>query len=98
MQGTRRVLAMVVAAVAVMQSEVLAQGTSPWVDAVANLSAAFTGPIPHGVPRPVNLATSVVAQRTFCKAFADFPPLQLWDGVQYALDKLCLHTRFDASR
>lgn len=27
----------------------LAQGTSPWVDAVANLSAAFTGPIARGV-------------------------------------------------
>ena len=49
MQGTRRVLAMVVAAVAVMQSEVLAQGTSPWVDAVANLSAAVTGPIARGL-------------------------------------------------
>ena len=49
MQGTRRVLAMVVAAVAVMQSEVLAQGTSPWVDAVANLSIAFTGPIARGL-------------------------------------------------
>ena len=25
------------------------QGTSPWVDAVANLSAAFTGPIARGL-------------------------------------------------
>ena len=49
MKQTRRVVAMVVAAGAVMQSEVLAQGTSPWVDAVANLSAAFTGPIARGL-------------------------------------------------
>ena len=44
MRGTRHVLA-TIAAAAVIQPAVLAQGTSPWVDAVANLSTAFTGPI-----------------------------------------------------
>ena len=44
-----RVLATLTAALAVMQMELLAQGTSPWVDAVANLSAAFTGPIARGL-------------------------------------------------
>ena len=45
MRGTLHVLATIAAAAAVMQPAVLAQGTSPWVDAVANLSTAFTGPI-----------------------------------------------------
>ena len=36
-------------AVAGWERMVVAQGTSPWVDAVANLSAAFTGPIARGV-------------------------------------------------
>ena len=49
MRGKLRVLATLVAAVAVMQSEIMAQGTSPWVDAVANLSTAFTGPIARGL-------------------------------------------------
>ena len=49
MRGKLRVLATLVAAVAVMQPEILAQGTSPWVDAVANLSTAFTGPIARGL-------------------------------------------------
>ena len=40
MRGKLRVLATLVAAAAVIQPAVLAQGTSPWVDAVANLSAA----------------------------------------------------------
>ena len=44
-----RVLAVLAMALAVMQPELLAQGTSPWVDAVANLSAAFTGPIARGL-------------------------------------------------
>ena len=35
--------------VAVIQPAVLAQGTSPWVDVVANLSTAFTGPIARGL-------------------------------------------------
>ena len=43
------VVATLAAAVAVIQPAVLAQGTSPWVDAVANLSAAFTGPIARGL-------------------------------------------------
>ena len=49
MRGTLRVLAMLMAAVAVMQPTILAQGTSPWVDAVNNLSTAFTGPIARGL-------------------------------------------------
>ena len=49
MRRTRRVLATLAAAVAVIQPAVLAQGTSPWVDAVANLSTAFTGPIARGL-------------------------------------------------
>ena len=49
MRGTLRVLAMLLAAVAVMQPTILAQGTSPWVDAVNNLSTAFTGPIARGL-------------------------------------------------
>ena len=49
MRGTLRVLAMLVAAAAVMQPTILAQGTSPWVDAVNNLSTAFTGPIARGL-------------------------------------------------
>ena len=49
MRGKLRVLATLVAAVAVMESEIVAQGTSPWVDAVANLSTAFTGPIARGL-------------------------------------------------
>jgi type IV secretory pathway VirB2 component (pilin) len=36
-------------AVAFSQEAVLAQGTSPWVDAVNNLSTAFTGPIARGL-------------------------------------------------
>lgn len=47
--------------------------------------------IPDRVPRPVNLVTSVAAQHTFCESFADLPSLQLGDGVEYALDKLCRH-------
>ena len=43
MRGQLHVLA-TIAAAAVIQPAVLAQGTSPWVDAVANLSTAFTGP------------------------------------------------------
>ena len=46
MRGKLHVLATIAAAVAVIQPAVLAQGTSPWVDEVANLSTAFTGPIP----------------------------------------------------
>ena len=49
MRGTLRVLAMLMAAVAIMQPTILAQGTSPWVDAVNNLSTAFTGPIARGL-------------------------------------------------
>ena len=45
MRRQLHVLATIAAAVAVIQPVVLAQGTSPWVDAVANLSTAFTGPI-----------------------------------------------------
>ena len=44
-----RVLAVLAVALAVMPPELQAQGTSPWVDAVANLSAAFTGPIARGL-------------------------------------------------
>ena len=36
----REQLRVVAAVVAVLQPEILAPGTSPWVDAVANLSAA----------------------------------------------------------
>ena len=49
MRRQLRVLATLAVALAVMQPELLAQGTSPWVDAVANLSAAFTGPIARGL-------------------------------------------------
>ena len=49
MREKLRVLATLVAAVAVMQPAILAQGTSPWVDAVNNLSTAFTGPIARGL-------------------------------------------------
>ena len=43
-------MALVAAAVVfVVPAEVVAQGTSPWVDAVANLSTAFTGPIARGL-------------------------------------------------
>ena len=49
MRGKLRVLATLVAAAAVLQPAVLAQGTSPWVTAVANLSTAFTGPIARGL-------------------------------------------------
>ena len=49
MRGKLHVLATIAAAVAVIQPTVLAQGTSPWVDAVANLSTAFTGPIARGL-------------------------------------------------
>ena len=51
MRGKRRVLATIVASAAVIQPAVLAQGTSPWVDAVANLSTAFTGLIARGLAR-----------------------------------------------
>ena len=40
---------MVVGLVAAAARVALAQGTSPWVDAVANLSTAFTGPIARGL-------------------------------------------------
>ena len=49
MRANLRLLALAAAAVAVLPAEVLAQGTSPWVDAVANLSTAFTGPIARGL-------------------------------------------------
>ena len=49
MRATLKFLALVAAAVAVLPAEVWAQGTSPWVDAVANLSTAFTGPIARGL-------------------------------------------------
>ena len=49
MRTNLRLLALAAAAVAVLPAEVLAQGTSPWVDAVANLSTAFTGPIARGL-------------------------------------------------
>ena len=48
MRANLRLLALAAAA-AVLPAEVLAQGTSPWVDAVANLSTAFTGPIARGL-------------------------------------------------
>ena len=53
MRGQLHVLA-TIAAAAVIQPAGLAQGTSPWVDAVANLSTAFTGPItlPGGKNQP----------------------------------------------
>ena len=44
-----RMVMVVSAAVILVPAEVLAQGTSPWVDAVANLSTAFTGPIARGL-------------------------------------------------
>ena len=47
--GRLRLMLLAAAAVVVAPTEVLAQGTSPWVDAVANLSAAFTGPIARGL-------------------------------------------------
>ena len=49
MRATLRLLAVAAAGVAVLPAEVLAQGTSPWVDAVQNLSTAFTGPIARGL-------------------------------------------------
>ena len=49
MRATLTFLALVAAAVAVLPAAVWAQGTSPWVDAVANLSTAFTGPIARGL-------------------------------------------------
>ena len=49
MRATLKFLVLVAAAVAVLPAEVWAQGTSPWVDAVANLSTAFTGPIARGL-------------------------------------------------
>ena len=49
MRATLRLLALAAAGVAVLPAEVLAQGTSPWVDAVQNLSTAFTGPIARGL-------------------------------------------------
>ena len=49
MRATLRLLALASAVIAVLPAEVLAQGTSPWVDAVANLSTAFTGPIARGL-------------------------------------------------
>ena len=61
MRGTRHVLATLAAAVAVVQQQVLAQGTSPWVDAVANLSAAFTWPIARGLAR----VSIVIGERRF---------------------------------
>ena len=44
-----RMVMVVSAALILVPAEVLAQGTSPWVDAVANLSTAFTGPIARGL-------------------------------------------------
>ena len=44
-----RIVMVVSAALIIVPAEVLAQGTSPWVDAVANLSTAFTGPIARGL-------------------------------------------------
>ena len=44
-----RIVMVAAAALIVVPAEVLAQGTSPWVDAVANLSTAFTGPIARGL-------------------------------------------------
>lgn len=41
--------ALAAAAVGGWERMLVAQGTSPWVDAVANLSAAFTGPIARGL-------------------------------------------------
>ena len=41
--------AMAAVLVAGWERWLIAQGTSPWVDAVANLSAAFTGPIARGL-------------------------------------------------
>ena len=44
-----RIVMVAAAGLIVVPAEVLAQGTSPWVDAVANLSTAFTGPIARGL-------------------------------------------------
>ena len=44
-----RIVMVAAAGLIVVSAEVLAQGTSPWVDAVANLSTAFTGPIARGL-------------------------------------------------
>ena len=49
MRANLRLLALVAVVLAVLPVPVWAQGTSPWVDAVANLSAAFTGPIARGL-------------------------------------------------
>ena len=49
MRATLRLLTLAAAVVAVLPAAVLAQGTSPWVDAVQNLSTAFTGPIARGL-------------------------------------------------
>ena len=44
-----RIVMVAAAGLIVVPAEVLAQGTSSWVDAVANLSTAFTGPIARGL-------------------------------------------------
>ena len=49
MRAHLRLWGLASAVIAVLPAEVLAQGTSPWVDAVANLSTAFTGPIARGL-------------------------------------------------
>ena len=88
MRGQLHVLA-TIAAAAVIQPAGLAQGTSPWVDAVANLSTAFTGPItlPGGKNQPG--ATPSGAARMCDSCRTDYPKIANFEGV--APGTLSLH-------
>ena len=78
MRGKLHGLATIAAAAAVIQPAVLAQGTSPWIDAVANLSTAFTGPItlPGGKIQPGATPSGAArvcdSCRTACPKIANF--------------------------
>ncbi|MDE0652219.1 MAG: TrbC/VirB2 family protein [bacterium] len=49
MTPTTRRLAIAAAAVLLLPATALAQGVSPWLDAIEVLRAAFTGPIARGL-------------------------------------------------
>ena len=98
MRGQLHGLATIAAAVAVIQPAVLAQGTSPWVDAVANLSTAFTGPItlPGGKNQPG--ATPSGAARVCDSCRTDCPKIAILRGSLLARSPYIVrHARFRKS-
>ena len=70
---------MAAALVAWLQAPLLAQGVSPWVEAVNNLQAAFTGPIARGLA----LVSIVVGGLMF--AFQEGGSKQALAGIIFGL-------------